>query len=98
MVAAYSDSFKRVLVDSKYASEAQQLLGVTEDVVMKPHGTVFDIKATENSSGAEMIYLAETTSNAKSVILSEFNCALLNSVAGSQAVEEYDNPLEIDQS
>ena len=83
VIAAYSDSFKRVLVDSKYPSEAQQLLGVTEDVVMKPHGTVLDIRATENSAGAEMVYLAETTSNAKSVILSEFNCALLNSLTGS---------------
>ena len=50
---------------------------------MKPHATVFDIKATENGGGAEMIYLAESSVKGKSVILSEFNCNLLNSVSNS---------------
>ena len=51
---------------------------------MKPHGIVLDIKATENAGNAEMIYVAETSANGKSVTLSEFNCNLLNSVTQYQ--------------
>ena len=47
---------------------------------MKPHGTIMDIKVTENYEDAEMLYLAESSVNNKSVILSQFNCKLLNSV------------------
>ena len=56
------------------------MIGVTEDIVMKPHGTIMDIKVTENYEDAEMLYLAESSVNNKSVILSQFNCKLLNSV------------------
>ena len=58
---------------------------------MKPHGTIYDIKVTENGQDAEMLYLAESSVNNKSVILSQFNCNLLNSViSNSRQVEEYD--------
>ena len=53
---------------------------MTEDIVMKPHGSILDIKVTENYEDAEMLYLAESSVNNKSVILSQFNCNLLNSV------------------
>ena len=71
VVATYSECFKRVLVNSPHTpKESQGLIGVTEDIVMKPHGTIYDIKVTENGQDAEMLYLAESSVNNKSVILS----------------------------
>ena len=55
---------------------------------MKPNGKIFDMKSTENSGNAEMIYLAESSVDCKSVFLSSFNCHLLNSVISNSTLTE----------
>ena len=58
---------------------------------MKLNGKIFDMKSTENSGNAEMIYLAESSVDCKSVFLSSFNCHLLNSVISNSTLnEQYD--------